>query len=78
MMSSLMPSEKYSCSGSPLMLANGSTQMETCRGACEGPFTPGPGARSAKTWMGRSMLRTVCSPRSSNAASTLPTTWSRT
>ncbi len=27
MMSSLMPSEKYSCSGSPLMLANGRTQM---------------------------------------------------
>ena len=29
MMSSVMPSEKYSCSGSPLMLANGSTQMLT-------------------------------------------------
>ena len=27
MMSSLMPSEKYSCSGSPLMLVNGSTAM---------------------------------------------------
>ena len=27
MMSSVMPSLKYSCSGSPLMLANGSTQM---------------------------------------------------
>ena len=25
--SSLMPSEKYSCSGSPLMLVNGSTAM---------------------------------------------------
>src|SRR5258705_12707766 len=27
MMSSLMPSEKYSCSGSPLILVNGSTAM---------------------------------------------------
>jgi hypothetical protein len=27
MMSSLIPSLKYSCSGSPLMLAKGSTQM---------------------------------------------------
>ena len=27
MMSSLMPSEKYSCSGSPLMLVKGSTAM---------------------------------------------------
>ena len=27
MMSSLMPSEKYSCSGSPLMLVNGNTAM---------------------------------------------------
>ena len=27
MMSSLIPSEKYSCSGSPLMLVNGSTAM---------------------------------------------------
>src|SRR3954469_9312454 len=30
MMSSLMPSLKYSCSASPLMLANGRTQMEKC------------------------------------------------
>ena len=28
MMSSVMPSEKYSCSGSPDMLVNGSTAME--------------------------------------------------
>src|SRR5258708_26624247 len=33
MMSSLIPSEKYSCSGSPLMLANGRTQMESLRTA---------------------------------------------
>src|SRR6202008_1322894 len=35
MMSSVMPSLKYSCSGSPLMLANGSTQIAT-RGVAEG------------------------------------------
>ena len=28
MMSSVMPSEKYSCSGSPLMLVKGSTAIE--------------------------------------------------
>ncbi|MHB8528134.1 MAG: hypothetical protein ACYC8V_01305 [Caulobacteraceae bacterium] len=37
MMSSLMPSEKYACSASPLMLANGSTQM-LARRAAVGPF----------------------------------------
>src|SRR5438045_5356357 len=31
MMSSLIPSLKYSCSGSPLMLANGRTQIENER-----------------------------------------------
>ena len=31
MMSSLMPSEKYSCSGSPLILAKGSTQSDSLR-----------------------------------------------
>ena len=39
MMSSLMPSEKYSCSGSPLMLANGRTQMDRRRGSRPGVFT---------------------------------------
>ncbi len=39
MMSSLMPSEKYSCSASPLMLANGKTTIETVlvRAAAAGP-----------------------------------------
>ena len=32
MMSSLMPSEKYSCSASPLMLLNASTAMEGLSG----------------------------------------------
>ena len=38
MMSSVMPSEKYSCSGSPLMLMNGSTAME---GFSRGSFGAG-------------------------------------
>ena len=46
-MSSLMPSLKYSCSASPLMLAKGSTQTET-RSAL-GPSPPPPAvARSGK------------------------------
>ena len=36
MMSSVMPSAKYSCSGSPLMLANGSTAIDGFR-LCRGP-----------------------------------------
>ena len=36
MISSLMPSEKYSCSGSPLILAKGETQMESLRVAAGG------------------------------------------
>ena len=35
-MSSLIPSLKYSCSGSPLLLANGSTQMESFGTAARG------------------------------------------
>ncbi len=39
MMSSVMPSEKYSCSGSPDMLSNGRTAIEGFPGS-------GSGARS--------------------------------
>ena len=45
MMSSLIPSLKYSCSGSPLMLTNGSTQIEGPRagaGAAGAPVADGP------------------------------------
>ena len=50
MMSSLMPSEKYSCSGSPLMLVNGSTAMAGRSGsgmtlrACASPMRLRAGA----------------------------------
>ena len=36
MMSSTMPSAKYSCSGSPLMFSNGSTAMEGLSGSARG------------------------------------------
>ena len=36
MMSSTMPSAKYSCSGSPLMFWNGSTAMEGLSGSARG------------------------------------------
>ena len=36
MMSSLIPSAKYSCSGSPLMFWNGSTAMEGLSGSARG------------------------------------------
>ena len=43
-MSSLMPSLKYSCSASPLMLANGSTQTDS---AAASSRRPGRGSRAA-------------------------------
>ena len=54
MMSSLMPSEKYSCSGSPLMLVNGSTAMagRSGSGKCGGPrrsLASGPAEASLRS-----------------------------
>src|SRR5215831_9644011 len=52
MMSSDMPSAKYSCSGSPLILTNGSTAMEGRSGAARSILpmagVPGRGNCSAK------------------------------
>jgi hypothetical protein len=43
MISSTMPSTKYSCSGSPLILAKGRTRSTACRGAAVlGPAGPRP------------------------------------
>jgi hypothetical protein len=60
MMSSLMPSEKYSCSASPLMLTNGSTQMTTRRAGSR------LGAGSAAGLMAPAselmLLTTLCQP----------------
>ena len=68
MMSSLMPSEKYSCSGSPLMLAKGRTQIDR---RCAAPEPCSSLSRSAcarrRHAPGARMFFTVCSPRSSNA-----------
>ena len=68
MMSSLMPSEKYSCSGSPLMLLNASTAMEglpgTGGGASTAPVrtanaTPCSSTTTQNTSIGRTMFLTV-------------------
>ena len=75
MMSSLMPSEKYSCSGSPLMLAKGSTQTES-RGGEICSWRSIVCTANART--GRSRFFTVCSPKSSNVHDIFPATWSRT
>ena len=46
MISSVIPSLKYSCSGSPDMLANGRTAME---GLSESERAPTPGAAGSAT-----------------------------
>ncbi len=53
MMSSLMPSEKYSCSGSPLMLVKGSTAMAGRSGSGNGAGGSGSVRTGAGTcfWM---------------------------
>src|ERR1700726_1448843 len=42
MISSTMPSAKYSCSGSPLILANGSTAIDGLSGSGSGGVCPPP------------------------------------
>ena len=76
MMSSVMPSEKYSCSGSPDMLVKGSTAIEGLSGSGSGSsiFTDTLAANPASaihchTRTGRSMFLTFCSPKSSNGRS---------
>jgi hypothetical protein len=44
MTSSLIPSEKYSCSGSPDMLVKGKTAIEGLLGGASGLATSGPEA----------------------------------
>ena len=69
-MSSVMPSLKYSCSGSPLMLANGSTQMLTCGCFVASPrrafAAPAAGRRSALAQRAHEFRTAGCGcPRSS-------------
>src|SRR6516165_5603046 len=47
MISSTMPSAKYSCSGSPLILANGITAIDGLSGSGSTPTLPSP------RWRGR-------------------------
>ncbi len=49
MMSSLMPSLKYSCSASPLMLANGRTQTDSLRAAGAAVGAPGAEAEAVRS-----------------------------
>src|SRR6516164_3935467 len=83
--SSTMPSAKYSCSGSPLMFWNGNTAIEGLSGSSSGrgesSFGPIAGmvrSRTRYARTGRGIFFTSCSPRSSNVQSSLSRTWSRT
>src|SRR5215475_1775163 len=84
MISSAMPSAKYSCSASPLMLWNGSTAMEGLSGNGSGTFGAAMSAEvisdvtsrcqsdgshiTPKAWTERSMFLSVRLPRSSYVA----------
>ena len=83
MMSSTMPSAKYSCSGSPLMFWNGSTAMEGLSGSGSGelagcradtlPLRLLPISRARqRSARARDVLQRVRSPMSSNAARPCP------
>ena len=86
MMSSAMPSEKYSCSGSPLKFANGSTAIDGLSGKgrlrlCHGPTIAQPiSALSTALGLttnastGRAMFFRLSAPSSSNARSSRPCT----
>jgi hypothetical protein len=71
MMSSVIPSEKYSCSGSPDMLVNGRTAIDAVAtfgatlAALERRAIAGvvPGYH-LQTWIGRSIFSTLISPPS--------------
>ena len=80
MISSTMPSAKYSCSGSPLMFWNGKTAIDGLSGSgkAAGSGIGFSSASTRKTWIGWAMFLRVCSPMSSNAKSSLSPIWSRT
>ena len=71
MISSTMPSAKYSCSGSPLMFWNGSTAMDGLSGRARVVDDFGREAActraNANTCTGRAMFLSSISPLSSNA-----------
>ena len=69
MMSSVMPSEKYCCSGSPLMLENGRTAIEGLSGReNDAPVAPGTAPfATLNTCTGLVMFLSSTSPMSSKA-----------
>src|SRR5207302_10042912 len=93
MISSTMPSAKYSCSGSPDMFWNGSTASDGLSGSASGAGSTigrtgsvsaagGRDARvpifTANTRIGRAIFLRLFSPMSSKAKSSLSRIWSRT
>ena len=86
MISSTMPSAKYSCSGSPLIFWNGRTAIDGLSGNGSGALDAESGVRiivspaifTSNTRTGRAMFLTCCSPLSSKAKPSLSRTWSRT
>jgi hypothetical protein len=75
MMSSVMPSEKYSCSGSLDILSKGSTAMEGFSGSGNGssmvaiPAAAEAASIHCHTRIGRAMFLTSFSPKSSKLRS---------
>ena len=79
MMSSVMPSEKYCWSASPLMLVNGSTAIEgLTEGGVEAGWRAGDPASVQYMRTGMAMFLSWRSPPSSKVASTLARTSSYT
>src|SRR6266403_1711671 len=82
MMSSAIPSAKYSCSGSPLMFVNGSTAIEGLSGrggvGRDGGLTAAVSVRlptaerTANSRTGRSIFLSSLSPRSSKKNPSFP------
>ena len=83
MMSSVMPSAKYSCSGSPLMLVNGSTAIEGLPAAarCAAPLPRWrlpAGSRRDRPGPAGDVLERLLAQSLEVATSSLPRTWSWT
>ena len=74
--SSAMPSAKYSCSASPLMLTNGRTATDGLAGGAWAGSDAGPvsAASQRQTSTGREMFFSLCSPSWLNPRSALPPT----
>ena len=76
-MSSTMPSAKYSCSGSPLMFWNGSTAIDGLSGSASAGRSGAP-SRTRNTRIVAAMFFSSGAPRSSTSSASLPTASSRT